>query len=74
YNQKTNPALLDGKLRITLELLAPNYRPTQVTSQLENFWKSGYFEIKKELKARYPKHAWPDDPANFIMPERPPRK
>lgn len=68
YNQKTNPTLFNGKMRITLELLAPNYRPTQVTSQLENFWKSSYHEIKKELKARYPKHFWPDDPSNCVIP------
>ena len=50
---------------MTIELLAPNYRPTQITSQLENFWQTSYVEIKKELKARYPRHAWPDDPNNY---------
>lgn len=65
FGQNTNPTLLGGKLRMTIELLAPNYRPTQITSQLENFWKTGYHEIKKELKARYPKHPWPDDPVNY---------
>lgn len=60
-----NPTLIDGKINFTVELLAPNYRPTQVTSQLGNFWKASYHEIKKELKARYPKHAWPDDPATY---------
>ncbi len=68
FGQTTNPTLLRGRLRMTVELLAPNYRPTQVTSQLENFWKTSYFEIKKELKARYPKHAWPDDPSNYQGP------
>lgn len=66
FGQTTNPTLLYGRIRITVELLAPNYRPTQITSQLENFWKTSYFEIKKELKARYPKHPWPDDPCNYI--------
>ena len=65
FGQNTNPTILNGRINITLELLAPNYRPTQITSQLESFWKTSYFEIKKELKARYPKHPWPDDPANF---------
>lgn len=65
FGQNTNPTILNGRLRMTIELLAPNYRPTQITSQLENFWKTGYLEIKKELKARYPKHAWPDDPMNY---------
>lgn len=65
FGLNTNPTLLNGKVRMTIELLAPNYRPTQITSQLENFWKTSYIEIKKELKARYPKHAWPDDPTNY---------
>lgn len=68
FGQNINPTLLNGKLRMTIELLAPNYRPTQITSQLENFWKTSYFEIKKELKARYPKHAWPDDPTTYKGP------
>lgn len=65
FGQNTNPTLLNGQIRMTVELLAPNYRPTQVTSQLENFWKTSYNDIKKELKARYPKHAWPEDPLNY---------
>lgn len=65
YGQSVNPTVLGGKVRMTIELLAPNYRPTQITSQLENFWQTSYIEIKKELKARYPRHAWPDDPNNF---------
>jgi ATP-dependent helicase HrpB len=69
FGQKTNPTLLGGKIRMTVELLAPNYRPTQITSQLENFWTTSYFEIRKELKARYPKHAWPDNPSEVIIPE-----
>lgn len=70
YGLAANPTVLNGRIRMTIELLAPNYRPTQVTSQLENFWKSSYFEIRKELKARYPKHVWPDDPANYKGPLR----
>lgn len=66
FGLKHNPLVCQGKIRMTLELLAPNYRPTQVTSQLENFWKVSYHEIKKELKARYPRHAWPDDPINYV--------
>lgn len=65
YGQSVNPTVLGGKVRMTIELLAPNYRPTQITSQLENFWQTSYVEIKKELKARYPRHAWPDDPHNY---------
>ncbi|MFN7453144.1 MAG: ATP-dependent helicase C-terminal domain-containing protein, partial [Pseudobdellovibrionaceae bacterium] len=43
-------------------LLAPNFRPTQITKDIVGFWKNSYFEVKKDLKARYPKHSWPDNP------------
>lgn len=65
FGLQKNPTLLNDRLRMTIELLAPNYRPAQVTSQLENFWKTSYLEIRKELKARYPKHAWPEDPSDY---------
>lgn len=49
-------------LPVTMHLLGPNFRPVQVTSDLKSFWKNGYPEVRKELRARYPKHSWPDDP------------
>ena len=45
-----------------LHLLAPNYRPQQVTDDLASFWANTYPQVRKELRARYPKHAWPEDP------------
>lgn len=69
FGLQKNPSLLNGQLRITLEMLAPNYRPAQVTSQLENFWKNSYMEIRKELRARYPRHAWPEDPTQLSKSE-----
>jgi ATP-dependent helicase HrpB len=59
------PFLLDQRLPITFELLAPNYRPAQITSQLENFWRSSYLDVRKDLRARYPKHDWPDNPLDW---------
>ncbi|WP_413291584.1 ATP-dependent helicase HrpB [Bdellovibrio sp. HCB337] len=56
------PKLLGGAQALTLHLLGPNYRPMQVTSNLTSFWQNGYPEVRKELRTRYPKHSWPEDP------------
>lgn len=56
------PAVCGGKVPLLLHLLSPARRPIQVTSDLSGFWQRGYPEVKKELKGRYPKHYWPDDP------------
>lgn len=56
------PKLLGGAQALTLQLLGPNYRPMQVTSDLKSFWQNGYPEVRKELRTRYPKHSWPEDP------------
>lgn len=56
------PRVANGRLPVVLHLLSPGYKPVQVTRDLKSFWARGYVEVKKELKARYPKHSWPDDP------------
>ena len=56
------PRVLGGVVPVVLHLLGPNYRPVQVTQDLRSFWSSTYFQVRKDLKARYPKHAWPEDP------------
>ncbi|MDB5320202.1 MAG: ATP-dependent helicase HrpB [Phycisphaerales bacterium] len=56
------PRIAAGRVAVKVELLGPNYRPVQVTSDLRSFWASAYFQVRKDLKARYPKHAWPEDP------------
>ncbi len=56
------PMLCSGRLPLTFELLSPARRPVQKTQDLGNFWRSTYQDVKKELKGRYPKHYWPDDP------------
>jgi ATP-dependent helicase HrpB len=47
---------------LTIHLLSPAHRPVQVTRDLASFWRTGYFDVRKDLKGRYPKHYWPDDP------------
>jgi len=56
------PTVMGGRVTLMLHLLSPAFRPVQVTKDLANFWKSTYAEVKKELRGRYKKHYWPDDP------------
>ncbi len=62
FGLSDTPTLNKGKTSVVMHLLSPGYKPVQVTSDLRSFWNNTYFEVKKELKRRYPKHAWPDDP------------
>lgn len=56
------PRLAEGRVPVTMHLLSPAGRPVQVTKDLASFWRDGYFEVRKDLKGRYPRHPWPDDP------------
>jgi ATP-dependent helicase HrpB len=62
FSWKETPRIARGRVPLLLHLLAPNGRPQQVTDDLSSFWSYGYAEVKKELKRRYPKHSWPEDP------------
>ncbi|NJD32114.1 MAG: ATP-dependent helicase HrpB [Gammaproteobacteria bacterium] len=65
-----SPRVVDGRVPVTLELLSPARRPVQVTRDLASFWSRGYHEVRKELKGRYPKHYWPEDPHEAIATRR----
>lgn len=62
FGLRETPRVARGRVPVLLHLLGPNYRPQQVTSDLASFWRTTYPEVKKELRRRYPKHSWPDDP------------
>lgn len=70
FGMQDTPRLARGRLPITLHLLSPSQRPVQVTSDLRSFWENAYFEVKKDLKGRYPKHYWPDDPYTAVPTNR----
>jgi ATP-dependent helicase HrpB len=56
------PRVAEGRLPVTMHLLSPANRPVQVTRDLSSFWRSAYFEVRRDLSGRYPRHHWPDDP------------
>jgi len=62
FGMRQAPSILDGRVRLTLHLLAPNQRAVQVTHDLPGFWEREYPRLRKELGRRYPRHAWPEDP------------
>lgn len=64
------PRIADGRIALTIHLLSPAGRPLQVTQDLHSFWQNTYPDVKKEMKGRYPKHPWPDDPWNAVATHR----
>ena len=58
------PTVNNGKTKVLMHLLSPGYKPVQITADLRSFWEDAYFEVKKEMKQKYKKHAWPEDPWN----------
>ncbi|EMB4652643.1 TPA: ATP-dependent helicase HrpB [Klebsiella aerogenes] len=70
FGEATTPRIAEGRVPLVLELLSPAQRPLQITRDLSAFWQGAYREVQKEMKGRYPKHVWPDDPANTAPTRR----
>ncbi len=70
FGLRETPRIGGGKVPLLLHLLSPAHRPVQVTRDLASFWRDAYFEVKKDLKGRYPKHVWPDDPLAALPTNR----
>jgi ATP-dependent helicase HrpB len=68
------PRIAGGRVPLLMHLLAPNMRPQQVTDDLRSFWNNAYQQVRKDLRARYPKHSWPEDPWNAPPQSRPQRR
>jgi ATP-dependent helicase HrpB len=62
FGQRDTPRIAGGRVPLTVHLLSPAGRPVQVTQDLASFWGRGYFDVRKDLRGRYPKHSWPEDP------------
>jgi ATP-dependent helicase HrpB len=62
FGCEETPSIVGGRLPLVVHLMSPAQRPLQITQDLAGFWRSSYHDIKKEMKGRYPKHPWPDDP------------
>jgi ATP-dependent helicase HrpB len=70
FGEQRSPMLAEGRVAVVLELLSPAHRPLQITRDLAAFWQGSYREVQKEMKGRYPKHPWPDNPAEALPTRR----
>ena len=72
FGMKSAPQIADGRARLKIELLSPGGKPVAITQSLETFWVNAYPDVRKDLRGRYPKHLWPEDPltAQAVAPRR----
>lgn len=68
FGMLETPKVNGGKMNVLMHLLSPGYKIVQITNDLESFWKSAYFEVRKELRSKYKRHNWPEDPMNYTPP------
>ena len=64
YGLDRHPAVANGRIPLTLVLLSPGHRPIQITRDLPGFWRGSWKDVAKDMRGRYPRHLWPDDPAS----------
>ena len=74
FGLRRTPHIAAGRVPVKVQLLSPGNRPVQTTLDLESFWTKTWPEVRKELRGRYPRHAWPEDPTNAIPEDRPKRR
>lgn len=70
FGSRDTPTVLGGRVALTLQLLSPAQRPVQVTRDLAGFWQTAYHDVRKDLRARYPRHSWPEDPLRAVPTRR----
>jgi ATP-dependent helicase HrpB len=70
FGLRETPRVAAGRVPVTMELLSPARRPVQVTSDLASFWARGYADVRRDLRGRYPKHYWPEDPGEATATRR----
>jgi ATP-dependent helicase HrpB len=74
FGLRRTPRIAAGRVPVKVQLLSPGNRPVQTTLDLESFWTKTWPEVRKELRGRYPRHAWPEDPTDAIPEDRPKRR
>jgi ATP-dependent helicase HrpB len=70
FGLTVTPRVAGGRIAVLMHLLSPSQRPVQITADLESFWNTGYTQVRKDLRGRYPKHAWPEDPRAAVATRR----
>ena len=70
FGLSRHPSIAGGRVPLVIELLSPAHRPVQVTRDLPGFWQGSYASVRTEMRGRYPRHPWPDDPANALPTRR----
>ena len=70
FGLATHPTVGDGRTPLTLALLSPGHKPVQLTKDLPGFWKGSWADVRRDMRGRYPKHPWPEDPATAAPTRR----